>query len=396
MKIPNYFKFECSTVVEGGPGCRTLVPMRFKEMSSKRVVLITDKGIVNAGIVDQIRELFELQGAPLVDIYDDVKPEACSSNINNCARWYREVAADGILAVGGGSVIDVAKSVKMMMAYKAVDIADLLHMGIQFCFRPVAKPTGIPHITIPTTAGTGSEASRAAVIYNEDTGQKYTFMHGYIHSDYAFLDPDLTVSLPSMITAWTGFDALSHAFEAFFSPSANAQSDALSIQSIRLIRKYLPRAVKDGHDLEARTNMLSASYLAIMAMGNGASAAPIHNFAHAVGALHHISHGEGNAVFIPAVMRNFRSYYIPKAALLDWVLGIDSKSMSDDDSLNAAIADIENLQKETGVNRTFDIKLDKAGMQQMAQAIMTDPIAMVQPVPPEVIIGCLNDCFTIN
>jgi alcohol dehydrogenase class IV len=371
--------------------------MRFNEMGSKRVALITDKGLVNAGIVDQIKEVFELQGAPLAGVYDNIKADAQTSNINDCARWYREIAADGILAVGGGSVIDVAKSVKMMVAYKVLDIMDILHMGVQFCFRPLAKPTGIPHITLPTTAGTGSEASRAAVIMNDATSIKYTYMHGYIQSDFAFLDPDLTVSLPANITAWTGFDALSHAFEAFFFAGANAQSDALAIQSIRLIRKYLPRAVQDGKDLEARTHMLSASYMAIMSMGVGSvMAAPIHNCAHAVGALHHVSHGEGNAVFIPAVMRNFPVYYKPRVAMLNWVLGIDSKKKSEDEALKAAVSDIEKFQKECGINPKFNITLDKDGAGMMAMAILADPVGMFLPLPAEVINGCIADCFTLS
>jgi alcohol dehydrogenase class IV len=138
-------------------------------MGCKRIGLITDEGLVKAGIVDQVLEIFEVQGQPpIVGIYDQIEPDAVMRIINDCARWCRENAVDGLLAVGGGSVLDSVKGVKAMLGMKVTDIREIMPGNIGPYLAPMGKPLNVPHIAIPTTAGTGSESSPLAVIYNEE------------------------------------------------------------------------------------------------------------------------------------------------------------------------------------------------------------------------------------
>jgi alcohol dehydrogenase class IV len=325
MGTPKYFIWDYRSIVEVGSGCRTFVPERFMEMGAKRIGLITDEGLVKAGVVDMVTEIFVAQGQPkIVGIYDKIEPDAVMRVINDCARWCRELAVDGILAVGGGSVLDSVKGVKAMIGMGVTDIKEIMPANIGPYMAPLGKPLGVRHIAIATTAGTGSESSPIAVIYNEQEKIKGDFLHPDLPANYAFLDPDLTLSLPPKMTADTGFDALSHAVEAISSPGDNCMIDALSIQAIKLIRQYLPIAVQDGKNLEARTKMLIASNMAIMSFAMSGIFYPIHNIAHAVGGQLRIPHGEANAVLIPILMDNYPQYYVPNAQVLAEAFGINT------------------------------------------------------------------------
>ncbi len=170
------------------------------------------------------------------------------------------------------------------------DIKTVIPKGILFEQFPDANHIPIPHIAMPTTAGTGSEVSPIAVIYNEDAKMKGNIINPYISSDIAVLDPELTVGLPAA-TAFTGFDALTHAIEALASPIATALTDAHALQAIRLIEQNLPAAVTNGENIHARMEMLFASLMGITAFSCALNAIPVHNFAHAYGALFRIPHG---------------------------------------------------------------------------------------------------------
>lgn len=395
MKM-SYYVWKYTTIVEVGSGCCKFAPARFDEMGSKRVVMITDKGLVKSGIVDKIKEVFESQGKPLAGIYDEIEQDAVLKSVNNCARWYREQAADGLLAVGGGSAMDTAKSVKGMIGLKAADIMQIITGNPELLVRPLAKPLGVPHIAIPTTAGTGSEVSWGSVVYLEDVKKKLTWRHDFLNANYALLDPDLTVSLPPQLTAETGFDALSHAVEGYFGPAANSMTEALALQVFRLVKKYLPLAVKDGGNIEARTQMLVASNMGVMSLALGGGAAPIHNFAHAMGAALRIPHGLGNAVFLPVVIKNLPSYYRPKVELFAQALGINTAKMSPDKMLAAAVLELVNLQKECGINPKFSNKVDAAQFETLFKAVKEDYVAMLFPLPDDVISACLKECFVVT
>jgi alcohol dehydrogenase class IV len=381
--------------VEVGCGCRTFVPERFEEMGCKRIGLITDEGLVKAGIVDQVKEIFEVQGQPkIVGTYDKIEPDAVMRVINDCARWCREQAVDGLLAVGGGSVLDSVKGVKAMLGMKVIDIKEIMPGNIGPYLPPLGKPLNVPHIAIPTTAGTGSESSPVAVIYNEEMKVKGDLLHPYLPADYAFLDPDFTVGLPPKMTADTGFDALSHAVEAISSPGTNSMIDALSIQAIKLIMKYLPMVVQDGKNLEARTKMLVASNMAIMSFAMSGLFYPIHNVAHAIGGQLRIPHGEANAVLIPILMEQYPKHYLHNAEVLADAFGVQTDGSSPQDMVATVARTVRELQRKCGVKPQFAPELDEMTSQLLFWAIRLDPSGLFYPLPDPVIKECVSQAFS--
>ena len=394
MSIPKYFVWDYRGQIEVGSGCRTFVPQRFEAMGCKRIGLITDAGLVKAGIIDQVTEIFEVQGQPpIVGIYDQVEPDAVMRVINDCARWCRENAVDGLLAVGGGRVLDSVKGVKAMLGMKVTDIRDIMPGNIGPYLGAMGSPLNVPHIAIPTTAGTGSESSPIAVIYNEEQKVKGDLLHPYLPADYAFLDPDFTVGLPPKMTADTGFDALSHAIEAISSPGANCMIDGLAVQAIKLIRKYLPIAVENGTDLEARTKMLVASNMAIMAFAMSGLFYPIHNVAHAAGGQLRIPHGEANAVLIPILMDHYPKHYLPSAEVMADAFGIVPSGQSPEELVEACAEQVRELQKQCRVGSKFTQSLDEQSAELMFWAVKMDPAGIFYPLPDPTIRDIIQSSF---
>lgn len=413
MTTPKYFMWDFYSIVEVGAGCRTFIPQRFSDMGCKRIGLITDIGIVKAGIVDDIISIFQAQGQPkIVGIYDQIEPDAVMTRINDCARWCRELAIDGLLAVGGGSVLDSVKGVKAMLGMGVIDIKEIMPGNIGPYLRPLGKPLNIPHIAVPTTAGTGSESSPIAVIYNEEVKVKGDLLHPYLPADYAFLDPDFTIGLPPSITAFTGFDALSHAVEAISSPGGNCMIDGLAIQAIKLIRKYLPIAIDEGNNLEARTKMLVASNMAIMAFAMSGLFYPIHNVAHAVGGQLRIPHGEANAVLIPILMDNYPKHYLESAEVLADAFGVRISKLDELDEekseemevtanrpaeeiIKLVAEKVRGLQKECEIKSKFTDRVSAEILENLYWAVKFDPSGIFYPLPDDIIRTTLKDAFEI-
>jgi len=391
LTTPKYFVWEYRTLVEVGSGCRTFTAQRFMEMGCKRVGMITDQGLVDAGVVDLVKDIFTIQGGvKLAGIYDKIEQDACMRVINDCARWYRENALDGMLVLGGGSVMDSAKGVKMLLGMGQTDIKNLMPGNLGPYIRPLGQPLGVPNIFIPTTAGTGSEVSPLAVIYNEDDKVKGDVMHPYIPADIALLDPDLTVGLPPGMTAATGLDALGHAVEGLSSPESNCMADSLSIHAIKLIVENLPIAVNDGRNLEARTKMLAASNMAIMGFAMGGMMFPIHNVAHAAGGQLRIPHGQAVGVGMPACMEHMPWHYWPKAKELADGFGVRSGSQDPAELIALVREKVLQLMKDIGFKPQFDRALNEQDCETMFWAIKADPTAMLYPIPDDSIKAIIN------
>lgn len=395
--IPKYFIWNFRPVVEVGAGCRTFAPQRFMEMGAKRVAIISDPGLVKAGMVDEMKELFAVQGEPrLVGVYDQIEQDASMRIINDCARWCRIHAVDGLLGLGGGSVLDSVKGVKLLLGSGETDIKTLMPGNLAPMIHPLGKPLPIPNVSIPTTAGTGSEVSPLAVVYNKEDKVKGDIIHPYIAADYALLDPELTVGLSPHMTACTGFDALGHAVEGLTSPDANCMIDGLSIQAIKLIVENLPRAVQDGQDLEARTKMLVASNIAIMSFAMSGVIYPVHNIAHAAGGQLRIPHGQAVGVALPAVMKHFPWHFMARARELSDALGVYTPGKSDEELIAASRDKVLQIMQATNFKPTLDHQLDDQGLQTMLQAVKIDPSGIAYPLPEEVITACLKSIFTVE
>ncbi|MFB3168005.1 iron-containing alcohol dehydrogenase [Neobacillus sp. 179-C4.2 HS] len=383
-------QFMLRTGIYSGSNSRAMVPNLFAGLGAKRVVLLSDRGLEAAGVVQKVAEIFHLtghgSGPKLVGQFLDISQDAESRCINDAVRYVKEVGGDALLAVGGGSVLDTVKGVKYALHKGLADIKDAIPGGLLYEQFPKANFIPIPHIAIPTTAGTGSEVSPIAVIFNEDIQMKTNIINPFINADMAILDPDLTVGLPPYITAFTGFDALTHAIEALASPTATALTDAYALHAIRLIEKNLPVAVAEGTNVAARMDLLQASLMGITAFSFALNAIPVHNLAHAYGALFRIPHGLANAVFLPVVMEMVPALYLPKVTELASALDVEVKGDTAEAALAKVVEKIRLLQHKVGLPADFQqYNITEENLAQTVPAVMKDPAALSFPMPKELI-----------
>ncbi|MBD2860277.1 iron-containing alcohol dehydrogenase, partial [Spongiibacter sp. KMU-158] len=319
----------------------------------------------------------------LAGVFTDTAPDAESGCIDDCLAMARATGADGLLAVGGGSVLDSVKLVKLAMYSKVDSVSQLLKSPVKMMQWPEVEHMGVPHISVPTTAGTGAEVTNGAVIYNKGLGIKHLIVSHYLESDIAVLDAHMTTGLPPMLTAATGMDALTHAIETMGHPNTGHFTLAHAETSAKIIMQNLPKVVADGSDLLARQAMLNASAMACNSVVNDFGPSPVHNFAHAFGAVCHIHHGEANGVLLPIVMEEFADFYVPVADRLKGVFGVEGEGRA---AVLACAARISALLEEMGHPRDFtrhDIPLSK--MPDIVLAIAHDPIAAFLPLPMDLI-----------
>lgn len=395
MSSTGYYQYNMRTVVHCAPGSIVRIPSLFEGMGAKRVLLLSDQGLRDVGVVDQIIDVFDTngggQGLVLAGVYCDIAPDATCSSVNDALKYAREVAADAILAVGGGSVLDASKGVKYALHHKLTDIGDALQSGFVLDSWPKAQYMEIPHIGVATTAGTGAEVSPVAVFFNQDLNIKCNLASPYLEPDMAVLDANLTVGLPAGLTTATGMDALTHALEAVASPVANHLSDAHAFRAAQLITENLPVVVANGKDVQARSNMLQASSMAINAFCASLNAIPVHNCAHAFGALFHIPHGNANAVLLPVCMEIIPEFYLPNASRLALALNIAVGDKTDRELLDMVITKLRTLQVDIGSDKDFSRwGVAKADANKIVQAVATDPAGLFYAIPHDRILDIID------
>lgn len=284
--------FQCVPKIYFGEGVIANLGTEIRSLGCKRVALVTDPGIVEAGIDQPVLEA--LKKARLKhEVFSQVDPNPPLENAVDAARMAKEMKADIVLGLGGGSAIDTAKAASVLLTNPGPIET---YAGVNM----VPKP-GKPTIFIPTTAGTGSEATCVSVLSNTAAGIKIGVFSEHMFAEAAFLDPALTLTLPPEATAHTGLDALIHAIESYTGRHVSLLNEVLAQEAIGLVAEYLRRAYSDGSDMEARSGMLKASLLAGMAFTSTQCAAA-HSFSMSLGGRHHIAHGLATTLFLPAVM----------------------------------------------------------------------------------------------
>ena len=361
-----------------GEGCIKEIPRHVKNIGVNKALIVTDEGLVKIGTVKMVTDVLDASGNSYV-VYSGVKPNPTVSIVNDAKACYDENHCDYIIAIGGGSPIDVGKSVGILATNGGI-IED--YNGLELSKKPSA-----PIIAVNTTAGTGSEVTRAFVVTDEVKKSKMLCVDSNSLAYLAINDPQMMVNMPASLTAATGMDALTHSIEAFVANSRCPFTDGIALESIRLIGQYLVRAVENGHDMEARTNMCWAQYMGGLAFSN-AGLGMVHAMAHQLGGFYNTPHGVANAILLPYVMRFNLLNAADRYAEIAKVFGFNTADMTQEQAAMAAILYIEELKKVIKIPRLADTAFHPEDAKALALNALQDtgmPENPRQPTVEEVI-----------
>lgn len=362
------FEYNNPTKIIFGENCIRDIGLEVDSLDCSKALIVTDKGIVEAGLTERIEKFL---GTRHVGTYDECTQDSSFHLVNEGAAFAHEKGADILISIGGGSVIDTAKGMAMVMK-EGGELAD--YSGMQVLSRPQT-----PHIVVPTTAGTGSEVTWAAVIKNAELNMKELFCSYYIIPNKAFLDPTMTAGLPPHLTASTGMDAFTHSVEAIHAMQCQPITDAMALHSIRLSVEYLPRCVENGEDLVARGQQQLAATMAGIAFGN-AQVGLVHAMAHSIGALFKVPHGLANGILLPHVMLFNLEECADRYALIAGTMGLDTRGMSDIDAGKAAAEAVWELTKKIGLpQRIRDTGVPEEGLAEAAELCLSDGAIVYNP-----------------
>ena len=331
MNLLNSFSFELPTKIEYGIGAVKRLAEIIKSINAKSLLLVTDKGIRNSGLLEQISNLLEV-GKFQYKIFDNVEPNPKDYNVQEGVEIAKQLNSDCLVTIGGGSPIDCAKAIAVVARQGGV-VRDYEGPG-------KIGPDVLPLIAIPTTAGTGSEVTFSSVITDSRAKFKFSIKDPKIAPLVALVDPEMTLTMPPDLTAATGMDALTHAIEGFTANASEPIADSAALYAIELITAYLRIAVSDGKNLEARAGMLIGSVLAGIAFSHSDVAA-VHCVAEALGGKYDAAHGVCNAVVLPAVMEYNMEYCKERYARIAGAMGLSYSNVKD--GARQAVAAVQKL-----------------------------------------------------
>ncbi len=356
-----------------GPGLIRELPEACSKLNIKRPLLVTDVGLQAHPITQTALEINKAAGLETT-VFADIKPNPTGTNVDNGVKAYLSGRHDGVIAFGGGSGLDAAKAIALMVGQKR-PLWDFVDEGDNFL--RVDEAGMAPVVAVPTTAGTGSEAGRASVILNEATHEKKIIFHPRMLPALVISDPELTVALPPHITAATGIDTFVHCFEAWCAPGWHPLADGIAIEGMKLVAEYLPRAYKNGADIEARAGMLAAASMGATAFQKGLGA--VHALAHPLGALYDKHHGLLNAVILPYVVVRNQSAIAGKMDYLARVLDLPVRNGGGYDAVLRWIID---FRQQLGIPNTLtDIGVPSDRIQDVGRMALADPSAGGNPIP---------------
>ncbi|MBL8708345.1 MAG: iron-containing alcohol dehydrogenase [Rhodospirillaceae bacterium] len=358
---PTSVKFGCGRIRE--------LPDHCKALGLKRPLLVTDPGLANLPMIKEALAGLQAAGIP-AGLFSDIQGNPVGKNVEDGLKVYRDGKHDGVIAFGGGSALDAAKTIAFMTG-QSRPMWDFEDIG-DWWTR--ADPAGIaPIIAVPTTSGTGSEVGRASVITDESTHTKKIIFHPKMMPSIVIDDPELTVGLPPHVTAATGMDALSHCLEAYCAPGFHPMADGIALEGMRLVQENLPTAVQDGKNLVARANMMIAATMGATAFQKGLGG--MHAISHPLGALYNTHHGLTNAVVMPYVLEFNRKAIEERMVRLARFLGLANPGF------DAVQKWILALRAEIKIPHTLkEIGVDDKRVDEVAKMAEADPSAGGNPI----------------
>ena len=364
------FTFQLYPRIHYGEGAARKAGEELVRLGVHKALVVTDPGVLAAGVCDPVLQSLAAAGVES-EIFSGVATNPTDEQVMAAVAAWQGCGADGLIAVGGGSAMDVAKSAAAV-ASNGGHIRD---------YEDAARPVVLPHpplVLVPTTSGTGSEAVGGTII--TDTSRQFKMHIVAVPAHVALCDPLLTLSLPPAVTAATGLDALSHAIGAYVSVERQPLADAYALYAIELIRKWLLRAVADGQDREARAWMMVASLTAGISMKGGGSGE--HAFAHGVNVLHRVHHGVGCAVFLADVME----YNLPSCperyARIAEAIGVDGRGLTTEELGLAGIEAVRRLVRDAGNPRLQELEFREKDVPRLVDYVLQDTFHLgLNPMP---------------
>ena len=346
------------------------ISLACKSLKINKPLLVTDKGLAQSDIVKSALTILK-DGGISVALYSNVIGNPTGTNVNEGVSSFKKNNCDGVIAFGGGSGLDVGKAVAFMSG-QTLPIWDFEDVGDNW--TRVNADGVAPIVAVPTTSGTGSEVGRASVIANEETHTKKVIFHPTMLPQVVICDPELVTGLPPALTAYTGMDALVHCFEAYCAPGYHPMAEGIALEGMRLVQQWLPAAVKDGSDIEARTHMMSAAAMGATAFQKGLGA--VHSLSHPVGSIYDTHHGLTNAVFMPYVMNFNRPAIEGQMDILARYLDLPGSGFS-------AVMDwvLELRQTFNIANTPVDLGVEENRLYELSEMAANDPTAGGNPIP---------------
>lgn len=375
--IPDYYEFQNATKILSGKLAINNIPAELKFLNAQRPLLISDEILNKIGTAKKVKDAINTDNKIKVKAeYTQVPPDSDLEVVNKIAKIYKEQKCDSIVAVGGGSVIDTAKGVRMLLSQNKEDINELMGNEI------LNYGKHIPFIVVPTTSGTGSEVTLVAVIEDKIKNLKMEFISYFLLPDVAVLDPEMTMTLPKKATASTGIDALCHAIEAYTCIQKNPLSDAYAISAIKIIMDNIEIAVKNGENKKARLSMANASLMAGISFSNS-MVGLVHAIGHSIGAVSKVPHGDAISILLPYVMEyNFDVVKEEYAKIALYTLPEECINRSEEERAVLLIGKVKSLIKklneETGLpKRLKDVKINRNDFEKIAQMSINDGAIIV-------------------
>jgi alcohol dehydrogenase class IV len=358
------------TSIRFGAGRIAELPVACSELGIRRPLLVTDRGLAQLPIVKNAVEVNNSAGLPTT-LFSDVQGNPTGENVFAGIRALKAGKHDGVIAFGGGSALDVAKAIALA-AHQTGALWDFEDVGDNWL--RVDESKCLPVVAVPTTSGTGSEVGRCSVIVESKSHRKVIIFHPSVMPKKVICDPELTLGLPTALTAAVGMDALSHNLEGLCSPGYHPQAIGIAMEGIRLIHKSLELAVSDGSNIEARSDLLMASLMGATAFQNGLGA--MHAMAHPIGAVLGAHHGLINAIVMPYVLRHNRSAISDKMARLGRYLNLN------DPTFDGVVDWILSMRRNIGIPHTLGvIGVTEANIEMLAVEASNDASGGTNPIP---------------